>query len=177
MFILYISTWCSFILLSETESVLSLFPRKLAVQRTRVTCFFWKYNVSISYPLRPLTPHYLTLFSLYVVSSFHAFRVVSHMTGSKSESNRYSVALKFPYVGPNRHANSMPTPCINKFSKFTWPTTQVVIRFGFSANLMNTKSHHCCCILVGSFCTISITKLPLLKEIELKKKYLSFRFN
>lgn len=150
--------------------------QKAGSSKHKGNLFFWKYNVSISYPLRPLTPHYLKLFSLYVVSLFHAFRVVSHITGSKSESNRYSVALKFSYVGPNRHANSMPTPCINKFSKFTWPTTQVVIKFGFSAHLMNTKSHHWCCILVGSFCTISITKLPLLKENEFKKIYLSFRF-
>lgn len=138
--------------------------QKAGSSKNKGNLFFWKYNVSISYPLRPLTPHYLTLFPSMLCHYFMHLELSHTLLVSESESNRYSVALKFPYVRPNQHANSVPTPCINKFSKFTWPTTQVVIKFGFSAHLMNTKSHHCCCILVGSFCTISITKLPLLKE-------------
>lgn len=67
--------------------------QKAGSSKNKGNLFIWKYNVSISYPLRPLTPHYLTLFPLYIVSLFHAFRVVSHITGSKSKSNRYANSM------------------------------------------------------------------------------------
>lgn len=119
--------------------------QKAGSSKNKGNLFIWKYNVSISYPQRPILCHYFMHLELYHT----LLEVKANPTGTQWHWN---------------FANSMQTPCINKFSKFTWPTTQVVIKFGFSAHLMNTKSHHCCCIVVGSFCTISITKLPLLKE-------------